>query len=543
MKHMRRAFALILTLALVMSFGITAFAAEPTGTIKVENTINGNEYKVYRIFDLVMQKNGGTDTYAYSANTAWTAFIETVTYNAEVVNANAMVRVGADGFYHACDKDGKYVDTASTTWAANFGKLVKDWLGKKTVKEVATLVGNGGIVSQADLAYGYYYVSTTNGSLVALNTLDSTDSAEVTIGDKNVTPTLSKVIVEDTDVAANTAAVGDTVNFKLNLVITQDTLNHVVHDVLSKGLTRNNDIVVTLKRAPAITKTLVANTDYKVSAAARTADGKGTEFNITFLAAADLQKDDALEITYSAVVNKDALKHTGADNKMTNTAKLHYSTTADSGVTPPNPDVSTEPDLPSVTPEVKTATYNFNVTVQKFTGESTSATLLAGAKFKLFSTTDGKTGYTFTENKTGVYDLDSATAGADNVTLLTTDNKGNLSLNGLDAGTYYLEEVEAPAGYNKPADRFAITITASNPTTESSSVAAQSGEITLAPAHDELPGTSPTVISGVVAIQNNKGNELPHTGGVGTTIFYVCGAVLMASALVLLITKKKMASN
>ena len=551
MKHLRKAFALVLALALVMSLGITAFAEEtatetvPTGTIKVENTVLDSEYGVYRIFDLVM--NGSS--YAYSVTKAWEDFVKTVTYTETATVADTavvttgMVKVGPDGYYHACDSTGTYVDTGDTAWAAAFGKSAKTWLKDHSIPAVKTLTGDGKTVSATNLPYGYYYVSTANGSLVALNTLDSTDTAEVTIGDKNVAPQLNKAIVSGKKtVAANTAAVGDTVKFQLNMVVTQGTLNHVVHDVLSKGLTRNDDVVITLTRGtPATTTTLSADTDYVVSAATETAKKEGTEFNITFLEAAGLTTNDKLTITYSAVVNKDALNHTGDDNNMTNTATLHYSTTADTGLDPLDPTSPVEPTLPSKTPEQKTVTYNFNVTVLKFTGDPNAATKLTGAKFKLRSAETDDAGFAFTATDgSNDYDLVGAKSADADVTELELNADGTLTLNGLNAGTYYLEETVAPVGYNKPVNRFKIVIKATPTASDSGVVITPSDSVTYDSTGEELPSFP---VEGVVAIQNNKGNELPHTGGIGTTIFYVCGAVLMASALVLLITKKKMAAN
>ncbi|MGM9574686.1 MAG: LPXTG cell wall anchor domain-containing protein, partial [Oscillospiraceae bacterium] len=100
-------------------------------------------------------------------------------------------------------------------------------------------------------------------------------------------------------------------------------------------------------------------------------------------------------------------------------------------------------------------------------------------------------------------------------------------IQGLKAGTYYLEEVQAPDGFNKIAGRIAININ-------------DNGLATI----DNKEGS--LVVDGdtpVFAIVNNTGAELPSTGGIGTTIFYVVGGILMLGAAVILVTRKKVSSS
>ena len=105
------------------------------------------------------------------------------------------------------------------------------------------------------------------------------------------------------------------------------------------------------------------------------------------------------------------------------------------------------------------------------------------------------------------------------VTEITTDATGKFTIKGLDADTYYLTETAAPAGYNKLAGPVTIVI----------------GENGVVNGTTEAP-------QGVdeVKVLNQSGAELPSTGGIGTTIFYVLGGVLVVGAAVLLVTKKRM---
>ena len=113
-------------------------------------------------------------------------------------------------------------------------------------------------------------------------------------------------------------------------------------------------------------------------------------------------------------------------------------------------------------------------------------------------------------------------------TFVSADD-GTIEIVGLDEGTYYLEETEAPAGYNKLAAPVKVVITKeiNNETNV--------GTATITNSYNG--GAAST---GTVKVLNNMGQELPSTGGIGTTIFYIVGAVLVAAAGILLITKKRM---
>ena len=104
-------------------------------------------------------------------------------------------------------------------------------------------------------------------------------------------------------------------------------------------------------------------------------------------------------------------------------------------------------------------------------------------------------------------------------TILTTNAQGKIAIDGLDADTYYLREIQAPAGYNKLAEDVEVVITGA---------AKADGSDTL---------TYQTVVA---EVNNQSGTELPSTGGIGTTIFYVVGSILVVAAIVLLVTKKRM---
>lgn len=105
--------------------------------------------------------------------------------------------------------------------------------------------------------------------------------------------------------------------------------------------------------------------------------------------------------------------------------------------------------------------------------------------------------------------------------MLESDEDGFIKVFGLDADTYYIEETEAPEGYNKLTDPTEVKID-------------NKGEVSNTVKVDDVDA---------VKVENKQGEELPSTGGIGTKIFYIVGTVLMAGAAILLITKKRMSSD
>ena len=101
------------------------------------------------------------------------------------------------------------------------------------------------------------------------------------------------------------------------------------------------------------------------------------------------------------------------------------------------------------------------------------------------------------------------------ITEIVTDSTGKFEIEGLDQGSYVLKETTTPAGYNTVGD---ITVTIG--------------------ADGTLTVNQTTVTE--VKVLNQSGTLLPETGGIGTTIFYVLGGVMMAGAVVLMVTKRRM---
>ena len=152
---------------------------------------------------------------------------------------------------------------------------------------------------------------------------------------------------------------------------------------------------------------------------------------------------------------------------------------------------------------------------------------LSGAKFVLYRMDSGAKKYaTLTSDKIASWVTDKGSA-----TTLETSGTGDILIEGLNEGIYYLEETEAPAGYNKLTEPIEVKITATPDAT---------GVSETVEYRNQNDSTYTPATNAIVKVLNKAGTQLPSTGGIGTTLFYVIGGGLMAVATVLLVTKKRM---
>ncbi len=351
-------------------------------------------------------------------------------------------------------------------------------------------------VEFTDLALGYYLVDSSAGALCSLNTTDT----DVTIQEKNDVPSVKKEVQEDSTSAwgdSNTADIGQTVNFQTTITAQPGAQNYVLHDKMDEGLTFTDDSVAVKFKTSETERELTENTEYTLTTSRLT---DGCTFEIAFNQAFcnTLAENDKIIVTYSATLNEKAVI-AGEGNK--NTTKLTY---GDSSETTPS----------------TTTTKTFELPVLKYTMKNGTETALAGAIFTLSKTADGANLIKL------VSDGNDATAGdiyrvakaddANTVTEVTTPASGKFTIKGLDADTYYLTETQQPAGYNKLSAPITVVID-------------ENGNITVGANNvDE------------VKVENNTGSILPSTGGSGTTLIYILGAILVLGSSVVLITKKRM---
>jgi LPXTG-motif cell wall-anchored protein len=488
---------------MIFAMTITAFAQEVdsqeggTATITIENASKGETYAVYKLFDATVTgeepvtETDGTVTYG------------SIAYTGTIPDSLKD--------YFAADTAGnisaKY-DTINDTMRA----ALQTWTEEDGVTAAASATSTGSTLIFKNLKYGYYVVTTSLGdTLISVTSTNPT----ATIVDKNtVAPGKDEntkyKTVDDAEVA-----VGDTATFTIqfntvnyvgeeqvttytvtdtptNLSIKTGTLTVKIGDDEYTVTTEDNGVVLTNKKDASKTVNLASGSSIASTGLTLIFSWVDTNGNNIY------DNDTKIVITYQAEVLAAAAAGTAS-----NTATIKYN--------------SHEP-FGSETPVL--TTYSFQL---KKVDENDAK--LDNAKFNLQVKgvdKDGNDVYSnvkVVEEKndagtvTGYHVADST----ETATATETIVAGDVTIKGLDIDKdYQLVETEAPAGYNKLTDP--VTLTKTTTTT---------GDVTTTAFDDQK-------------VENSKGSTLPSTGGIGTTIFYVVGGVLVVAAGVLLVTKKRM---
>ena len=554
MKRTLRLFtAVIFTVFMVMSMSVTAIAAEGDFTItinKPDNDKANHTYDGYRIFAGTLAQDGSLTEVTWGAGIAdGDSFIAALKADTTVGSAFASATKASDvaKALEGKDNDGAFMQA--------FAKVVGANLGAKAFTAKASPI----TVAKANA--GYYFIKDTDNSLTAPGygaysrfILKVVGNVELTA--KADAPTFDKNIVEDGEkVKNNTASVGDKVNYQIDSKVPDMTgytkYFFVVEDEMTTGLTFNDDIKVTIGSS-------------QLAAAAYTVESTAHSFKLVLKNFINYTKGDDIKIEYTATLNTAANITEGTND---NTAKLTYSNnpniTPDSTTDEPGPD---DGDVTGETPDIKTVTGTSGIQIDKIDGNS--GTALSGAKFKIegegvkavivnktvFKQSASGTYYML---KNGTFTTDAPTAATEknydstttkyaevtvDKTLTSTEGinnigytnaEGYLSFAGLDAGTYTITELEAPEGYNKLSPD-TITVTLSSQYNANDNRFVWTCKVGNTPVDSQMDGCYHFQVA------NNKGATLPGTGGMGTTIFYVVGGLLIVCAGALLVTKIRM---
>ena len=443
--------------------------AADTGSITITNPQGDHTYTAYKIFDVTYSG----DHYSYTISNADPVFSAVKAYADVTANGLTLTPVGNTGKYNVS------IDAAAFS-AASFAQYLKTKVGSLGTGTAFTQVGD--TMKASGLTPGYYFVSGTSGTVCELAT-----AKDIEIRDKNEAPQIEKSV----DDADRTVEIGQkltyTITGKVPSTKGYTEYTYELTDTMSEGLTFNKDVKVTIGDEDVTT------------AAAITKNGNGFVASVNMM---DYQGqiDKPVVITYTATVNEKAIQR----NEETNTATLKYSN---------NPADKNSFEKSSVEVEV----FSFNIVINKYAAGSES-TKLGGAKFVLKNN----------EGKYYKYDAAKVTwvdAKAD-ATEVITGADGAARFDGLQAGTYYLEETAAPAGYNQLTKDITIVLN-------------KDGSATIDSA-SSAPGADHSLTAGVA---NSTGTMLPETGGIGTVIFVALGALAVICAGVFLVTNKRMSKE
>ena len=445
---------------------------------------------------------------------------------------------------------GEATDITAFADDAEIAQAFADVIG--THLRTATGTSSGGSISGLD--DGYYLVQDTSDSPSSTVGEDNSGAktrfilkvvggTTVTVQAKSSAPSVVKKVKENTDVSDyedpssttwadyNDVAdynIGDEVPFLLVGTL-PSTLNdyskykYVFHDTLDSQFTITDDTTVTVK---------IDGTDKTESATITKTPGTNT-ITVQFddIIAAGATADSVVTVEYSAVLNENAeIGLPGQENEV----YLTYSNN-------PNWSGTGTPDDNGQTPVDKVIVFTYELDVTKYLGdksETANATSGTQAGFKLYS--QAKAQWATVNTTGGVNKITGWTSNKKYGTEVKTNGDGKFSFVGLDDGQYTLSETTTPSGYNTMAD-LTITIDADTSNTqtwtETPSDALTEIKLTGMGTSDITGDTTSGIVAGEII--NQKGSTLPSTGGIGTTIFYIGGGVLVVGAGVLLITKKR----
>ena len=478
---MKKLISIALAIMLLASLCTVAFAADPTGSITINGVSTDNTYEIYRLLNLSLSEDG--TAYTYTVNPKWAAFFATVEAK-KVITVNPDNNVATWTGPEDDDTKAQFAKDALAFAEAN--GITAD----KSSKNAGEFVITGTSGKFSDLPLGYYLVDSTVGALCGL----TTTNLHASVNAKNGIPTVDKQVNEDSTAQwgdINTADIGQIIEYRVTINVHAGAQNYVLHDTMSAGLTFQG--VSKVEHVIPGLETHVTSADkYTVKTGADTECGCTFEVHFSKEFCDSLETNDKVIISYSAMLNRNAVV-AGAGNK--NSAHLEFGE-------------GNESNTDDVT------TYTFGIDVVKTDDKNNK---LDGATFKIYDAAEGG-------NEIAVVLTDDASgyrrARPDETGVAIVVKNGEIRVSGFDNGTYYLEEIAPPEGYNKLTTRQKFIIADAN---------------LDAVYNDGVFSTG----SGVHVV-NKTGSMLPETGGLGTLLFTLLGGSTVLGTGVVLVTKKRM---
>ncbi len=500
MKTIKRISAVLFAVILVAIMAAPAFAVEHKGSIKITDVTPTKTYNIYRIFDMTADVNETDPSNPvingvfYTVNSAWTEFFEAGGAGAEYL----LDSDSADGLpVTVFGGHNKYINIIDAN-VAEFSQAAQEYVISKNLAPTASQNAPAAGVTPMEVNFtgldlGYYLVypygatqlKGTNASICALTTTDFDQE----IVAKSEYPTIEKTV--GSGVTEDSYNVGDELEFTIRGVV-PDTTGYTsyiykVSDQMSAGLELQTNTLAVKVGSTTLTDTDLE--DKTVSTSGFSFKIKDIDDNTVYTVG------DEILVTYKVKITAAAL----TTDPQTNSAKVTYSN---------DPRSSSETDTDESTPVV-VKIYTGTIQINKVDSESATANKLQGVKFVLKNSEDKY--YHQDQTSKEVTWVDEA-----NATEVITDGDGKALFEGLADGTYYIHETAGLTGYNELKEDVAVIV------------------------KSETEHQNHVVVQDIV---NKKGLELPGTGGIGTTVFYTLGAILVLGAGILLISKRKMNSK
>ena len=552
MKSFKRIAALCLAVGMILTAASTALAATVTGKLVVHGNKEfvGKTVTAIRMFSATYQDGAtGTssqidegDSVSYELETAWEGLFALDSDDPAKIDVSGAA--GDTLAEKAYDYVWQLTDGNETSTLATFAKQAAAY-AKTNAQALATLTysataeadadGKGATATFETMEVGYYLVLPEGGSTSVDRQTDAMlvnvpSARSVNLDMKSEYPTVIKK-ASNTDGGAydenTTARIGDTVYFQLTSKVPDtsayNTYTFKFNDTLSAGLTFDASSVVVKVGGTDLNK----DADYTVSSEPAT-PGPGTIVTIDLSSSIKNQiPGKEIVVTYEATLNENAVIGATANG---NSAEVEYSN-----------DPGTEETGTSIPDTTKT--YTYDIQVHKYaTGDDTG--YLAGATFILSAseTLAGTPTAPDYEDANAIKLVGSdgtyRVAKADDPvtqTYFTTNDTGNITINGLKAGTYYLHEVDAPDGYNKLTEPVKVEIKVTGEEGADPAPSYDTPVYVISIDNVAQPGST----NNVVGIENKSGAMLPETGGIGTIGLTVAGVAVVLLGIFLPRRKKK----
>ena len=572
MKKMRRTWAILLALVLTVALAVPGFAAAPAPenySITITNDQAGHTYEAYQIFAGTVasdEATGGEIAGPMLGDITWGTGVDTDGLVQALIASDITELDALDAETATAADVAEALDGAAAETAAAFADVVSGFLANTPTGQTNEHVDGASYVIDS-LPAGYYLVRDANVpatgtatdyivQVLGNVTMEPKDSDIPTVEKKVYDEEYAQADVEGTyGTGYNDVAdwdIGDRVPFKLIATVPQnidayEEYTFVFNDTLSDGLTLNADSIKVY-----VAETTAANVNqfqpqdetlYEVTV------GDNGEFSVSI---PDIKALDAHDkpvnyviVTYDATLNANA--EIGLDGNP-NSVYLEFSND-------PNGDGLGR------TNEDRVIVFTYELDGTKVDGENHET--LQDAEFVLLNSAR-TTAAAIVDGKVSEWVQVHSEAAAGNITMpesyeewverygesnviITSGADGNFIISGLDDGTYYLREIKAPDGYNLLEDDLQIVITATTTNGQTWNGAAATAltalTVTTKLGDEEAVGpVNGALDTGAVAItvENNGGSTLPETGGIGTTIFYAAGALLVLCAGVLLFVRLRM---
>lgn len=599
---MKKLLSIIMVLAVVLSLGVTAFAANETGSITITNATIDQTYNVYKLFDATIKL-------ATDGETA-----EAVSYTISTDSQFFAVLFGADGTEN----------NPFFTYNANTGSVTKKEgvNDSELIKYLNDMVNNGtytpaaapvkattDVVEFDDLSYGYYLITSTLGTTVTINS--NTPDIEVIDKNQEPVPDFDKQVQTGVDENGNpiwgdenSAGIGDKFAYRISFTATnyegdKKIKYYQVHDEKGDALWADFDSFsvkvggVELKRGYYLSQG-GANTgnweflgdwsdipeaerdrndaqwylvhlgydQFRITlpwlenhnlADVTNDNGEVVSYSLQFAddAASAYDSPVFVEIEYDVVLEANAAIGNTSHGNRFNKAYASWISNNETG--------SNTPD--------EVTTYVYGIGLLK--DDTATGVNLAGAKFRIYSDKEcTKPVYVIPTNVAGVYIVDSFGKPIEDITgtgqqssrdlfakylenylkdedgntilqnnLVVSQVNGKLAVLGLSEGSYYLKEVEAPAGYN--ALTVPVELKAGDSIRPFIIYADEEGNVADIQQENATFSEYKLDLTHTV-VHNSKGVELPSTGGEGTFWLITIGTMLTIGFAVFLITHKKM---